>query len=123
MKERLVTFVIILFVVSSLSFFIIPSFAQSSTTIDEISLFIPEKMIVGEKYQGMITLLNPSSKDILFSLETDNDYILNYEISIYKFLPTLILQLVISIGIYIGITLIIDKEVKILFKSILKRIN
>jgi hypothetical protein len=52
-----------------------------------------------------------------------SDYILNYEISIYKFLPTLILQLIISVGIYVGITFVIDKEVRVLFKSILKKIN
>jgi len=52
-----------------------------------------------------------------------SDYILNYELSIYKFLPTLILQLIICIGIYIGITFVIDKEVRVLFKSILNKIN
>lgn len=51
-----------------------------------------------------------------------SEYIINYEPSIYKFLPSLILQLAICVGIYIGITYIIDKETKSLFNSILKEV-
>ena len=45
-------------------------------------------------------------------------FIITYEESIYKFLPALILQLSICVGIYFVITYTIDNEVKILFKSI-----
>ena len=45
-------------------------------------------------------------------------FIITYEESIYKFLPALILQLSICVGIYLMITFTIDTEVKILFKTI-----
>ena len=46
------------------------------------------------------------------------DFIIVYDISIYKFLPTLLLELVICIGIYLSITLITDKKTRILFRAI-----
>ena len=48
-----------------------------------------------------------------------SDMILNYAISIYDFFPTLLLELVLCVGIYLVITYLIDKETRTLFKSIL----
>jgi len=48
-----------------------------------------------------------------------SDFIINYEISIYDFLPSLILQLMICIAIYFGITYTTDKKTRILFNLIL----
>jgi len=47
-----------------------------------------------------------------------SDSIIQYEISIFKFLPGLFLQLAICIGIYLIITYVIDKKTRILFKTI-----
>jgi len=62
---------------------------------------------------------------ILFSLVFifTSDFIINYEISIYKFLPSLILQLTICVAIYFGITYIIDKKTRILFQTILNSLR
>ena len=51
-----------------------------------------------------------------------SDSIIKYEISIYKFLPSLLLQLAICVGVYLAITYVIDKNTKLLFKSIIKEI-
>ena len=48
-----------------------------------------------------------------------SDSIINYEISIFKFLPSLILQLAICIAIYLLTTYVIDKKTRIFFKTIL----
>ena len=47
-----------------------------------------------------------------------SEFIINYHHSIYDFLPGVILELVICMGIYLTITYIIDKKTRILFKSI-----
>ena len=52
-----------------------------------------------------------------------SDSIIKYEQSIYKFLPSVLLQLAICAGIYLGITYSIDKETRTLFKSIIKEIK
>jgi len=51
-----------------------------------------------------------------------SDSIIQYKISIYDFLPGLILQLAICIGTYLGITYLIDKKTQILFKGIANEI-
>jgi len=45
--------------------------------------------------------------------------IISFKISIYDFLPSLILELAICIGVYLLITYMIDKKTRMLFKSIL----
>ena len=50
---------------------------------------------------------------------TTSDSILNYAPSIYDFFPTLLLELVLCVGIYLAITTLIDRETRTLFKSIL----
>jgi len=52
-----------------------------------------------------------------------SEYIITYEISIYKFLPSLLLELAFCIGIYLGLTYVIDKDTRNLFKSILNEIK
>lgn len=58
---------------------------------------------------------------VIFFLSSDQ--IIIYDTSIYKFLPSLILQLGICIGIYIGVTYLIDNDTRILFKSIIREIK
>ena len=53
---------------------------------------------------------------IVFLLTSES--IIKFEISIYDFLPGFITQSIICIGVYIGITYIIDKKTRTLFKSI-----
>jgi len=62
---------------------------------------------------------------LLFSLVffITSDYIINYEISIYEFLPSLLLQLAICIVIYFAITYTIDKQTRLLFHSIIKELT
>lgn len=59
---------------------------------------------------------------ITFFLLT-SDQILNYEPSIYDFLPSLFIELVFCIAIYIGLTYLIDKETRNLFRSIFNEIR
>ncbi len=51
-----------------------------------------------------------------------SDYIIKYEISIFNFLPGVLFQLAICIGIYLLITYIIDNKTKRLFKAIINEI-
>ncbi len=46
-------------------------------------------------------------------------FVINYHRSIYDFLPGLILELAICMGVYLATTYIIDKQTRILFKSVL----
>ncbi len=55
---------------------------------------------------------------VIFFMIASNS-ILNYAPSIYDFFPTLLLELVLCVGIYLVITTLIDKETRTLFKSIL----
>ncbi|MHA7646446.1 oligosaccharide flippase family protein [Nitrosopumilus sp. S4] len=52
-----------------------------------------------------------------------SDSILNYDISIYKFLPSVLFQLAICVTIYVITTLIIDKEIRQLFTSVIKELK
>lgn len=53
---------------------------------------------------------------IVYSLTSN--FIINYEQSIYKFLPSLFIELSICIAIYLGITYATDNDVRSLFKSL-----
>jgi len=52
-----------------------------------------------------------------------SEQILNYEPSIYDFLPSLLFELFLCIGIYVVITYVIDMETRKLFKSIINEIK
>jgi len=52
-----------------------------------------------------------------------SNMIINYQNSIYSFLPKLLLQLFICIGIYLIITYVIDKKTRMLFKSIITELK
>lgn len=52
-----------------------------------------------------------------------SDYILTYQISIFQFLPTLILQLAICAGTYLLITYVIDKKTRTLFATIFNELG
>ena len=43
---------------------------------DGMELYIPEKMIVGETYQGMVTILTPQSNDSLIIITNDDNHTL-----------------------------------------------
>lgn len=51
-----------------------------------------------------------------------SDYIINYHESIFYFLPTLILEFIICISAYIGITYIIDKKTRRLYQSLVSEV-
>jgi hypothetical protein len=52
-----------------------------------------------------------------------SESIINYKISIYEFLPSLIIQLILCIGVYALITFLIDKNTQKLFKLIISEIK
>jgi len=52
-----------------------------------------------------------------------SDLVLNYEPSIYDFLPSLLLEFALCVSIYLGLTYLIDKDTRNLFKSILNEIK
>lgn len=59
---------------------------------------------------------------MLFFTVTSN-LILNYEPSIYDFFPSLLFELILCILVYIGLTYLIDKDVRLLFSTILGEIK
>lgn len=73
-------------------------------------------------YARTIKFILPAIIFSIVFLITSNQIIV-YEPSIYKFLPPLLIELVICIIIYISITYIIDSEIRSLFKSIIKEIK
>jgi len=52
-----------------------------------------------------------------------SEHIITYQISIFQFLPTLILQLAICVGAYLLITYLIDKKTRTLFVTILNELR
>ena len=64
--------VLLIISVAFFSYGLQESFSQQYSS-DKFDLFIPEKMIVGFPYPGMITLNNPVSEKTLFVINTDND--------------------------------------------------
>jgi len=52
-----------------------------------------------------------------------SDFIINYQQSIFDYLPGVILQLAICIGVYLAITYLIDKRTRKLFRSIFDEIT
>ena len=71
---------------------------------------------------NLLKFLFAMSVFIIFFLLT-SDSILNYEPSIYDFLPSLLIELALCISIYLGLTYLIDKSTRNLFKSILNEIR
>ena len=59
---------------------------------------------------------------IAFFMYSSN-FILNYEPSIYDFLPSLLLDLILCVGIYIGITYLFDNDTRKLLTSILNELK
>jgi len=88
-----------------------------------ISLWLYAKKLISFSIQ-LKNIVKYLGATIIFSMVylLTSDYILNYNPSIYYFLPSLLLQLGICVGIYLGITYIVDKNTRNLFKSILKEI-
>ena len=72
--------------------------------------------------KNLIKYICGMSAFVIFFLLT-SDLILNYKPSIYDFLPSLFVELILCVGIYIGITNLIDKETRDLFRSILIEIK
>jgi len=52
-----------------------------------------------------------------------SDLVLNYEPSIYDFLPSLLLEFAMCVSVYLGLTYLIDKDTRNLLKSILNEIK
>jgi len=81
-KRQILTSAIVLFIVVCFSH-LGNSYAESEDhTSNNIVLFIPEKMIVGEEYQGMVTLLSPATSSSLVLLSVDDDFILDVDTSV-----------------------------------------
>ena len=73
----------------------------------------------------LISTLKYFGATIVFSLVYyfTSPFIIVYHESIYNFLPPLVLQLVICIGIYFAITYLIDNKTRNLFKSIFQELK
>ncbi len=74
--------ILTLLVMGSFSPFFSSGYAQEFQSSD-IKLFVPEKMIAGQTYQGMVTLINPSYDDSLILLSTTDDFILESDSSVF----------------------------------------
>jgi len=88
---------------------------------------IPLTIVIWKFSLKKIKILIPWKKITKFVISTiifmmfyylTSDLILDYDPSIYKFLPLLIIQFVICAVIYLSITYAFDKDTRILFKSL-----
>ena len=88
---------------------------------------IPLTIVIWKFSLKKIKISIPWKKITKFTLSTiifmmfyylTSDLILDYDPSIYKFLPLLIIEFVICMGIYLSITYIIDSDTRALFKSL-----
>ena len=52
-----------------------------------------------------------------------SDFIIDYKISIYEFLPGLFIQMIICASIYLSITFLIDKKTRIIVSKVVKEIR
>jgi len=52
-----------------------------------------------------------------------SDFLIKYEVSIYDFLPGLLIQFIICVAIYLSITYLVDKKTRILFKAIIREFS
>jgi len=92
----------------------IPVFLYSLMKVrKQISLSLPYQSII--KYSGATLAFS-----LVFFLTAES--IINYKTEIFVYLPTLLLELVICIAIYLAITLLIDKKIRNLFRAILTEI-
>lgn len=69
----------------------------------------------------LISILKYIGATVAFSIVfyLTNDFIINYEISIFNYLPSLIAELIICVSVYFAITYITDKRTRNLLTSIL----
>ncbi len=58
---------------------------------------------------------------IIFFVTSDS--LIKYEISIYDFLPGVLIQVAICVGVYLAITYLIDNKIRTLFKAILNELS
>jgi len=85
--------------------------------------------IVIKKYIKFVFPAKETSKYILGTLGfiavffLTSDYFISYEISIYAFLPGVIIQFIICSLTYLGITYLIDEKTRILVKSVINEIK
>jgi len=88
---------------------------------------IPLTIVIWKFSLKKIKISIPWKKITKFTLSTiifmmfyylTSDLILDYDPSIYKFLPLLIIEFVICMGIYLSITYVIDSDTRTLFKSL-----
>ncbi len=49
---------------------------------NEITLFVPQKMIIGESYHGMVTLLSPPQNNSLVLLSVNDDFVVQIDSSL-----------------------------------------
>jgi len=80
-KKESVIFVLTLFMMGSFSPLFASGLAQEFQS-NKIGLFVPEKMIAGQTYHGMVTLSEPFQEDSLILLSTDNEYVLKSDLSV-----------------------------------------
>jgi len=94
-----------------------------------LSLEIPVLIFIGNRVRKTIKFLFPYYETVKYCGATlafiivfsfTNDFIIEYHISIYDFLPGLFLQLGICVSIYLGITYLIDKKTRNLFAAIIQ---
>lgn len=98
-------------------------------SIITLVLEIPVFIFMWIRVQKNIKFLFPSFEIAKYSGVTlafvaifllTKDYIIQYHISIYDFLPGLFFELAICVGVYLGITYLIDKKTRSIFQAILK---
>jgi len=79
-RKHIIFFVLVILVFIAFSHNIDVVYADFVSS--EIEIFVPEKMIVGESYHGMVTILSPSQSNSLVLLSVDNDFVLGIDASV-----------------------------------------
>jgi len=120
----LITLVIILFVFSSLInelelvlWWAIIGFVVHIPLTVTVWKFSSKKIKISFPWKKLPKFIVPTIIFMLFYYLT-SDSMLNYDPSIYKFLPLVIIQFVICVGIYLSLTYAMDNETRKLFKSL-----
>ena len=93
---------------------------------------IPFTVNLAVRVRKYVTFQFPKTRIIKYLLSTVafmgifylvSDHLIGYQNSIYEFLPGVIATFLICVGVYLSMTFVLDKKIRILFKTIINEIT
>lgn len=105
--------------ISIVTWWVVISLALQIPVLIYVGIMLRKQIHFSLSIINMIKYGSASGIFVLIYLLT-SPMLLHYEARIYDFLPSLFIELLICLGAYFVVTFIIDKNTRILFKSILK---